>query len=99
MLSLTQLLQRRPRNRITIKAPKHIKQNPRITRLIKARRWRSATQLHRSTPTDDNIDALRIRLRTIGLATSMQCNDLVTNDIVTRSEVGNRQVPGESVLD
>lgn len=99
LLPLTNLLHRRPRHRIRIKRPKHIKRNPRIPRFIKARGRHTPRQRLRPTALDLDIDALGIRLRAIRLPRGVQRNDLVAHDVVARREVGDRQVPREIVLD
>jgi hypothetical protein len=93
------LRHRRSRNRIASERPKHIEQNTRIRRLVQARAHRSAAQLAGSASTNNNVNALWVGLRTVGLARSMQSQDLVPEHVVARREVGNRQVPAEVVLD
>jgi hypothetical protein len=99
MLPLRQLIQRGPRNSITRELGEQVEQDTRIRRLIKAGRGHTAAQLRGPTPRDLDIDALRVRLGAVSLARGVQRNDLVAQDVVAGCEVGNRQVPGEVVLD
>jgi hypothetical protein len=99
LLTLRQLDQCRSWDGVTRELSEDIEQDTRIIRLIKARRRHTPTQFRRSTTANLDIDALRVRLSAIRLARSVQRENLMANHVVARCEVGDRQVPGEVVLD
>jgi hypothetical protein len=99
LLTLRQLDQCRSWDGVTRELSEDIEQDTRIIRLIKARRRHTPTQFRRSTTANLDINALRVRLSAIRLARSVQREDLMANHVVARCEVGDRQVPGEIVLD
>ena len=102
MLALIPLLQarnRRPGDRVASKAPEDIEHNPRIRRGVKAGSNNATTGVDSATSRHDDVDALGIRLGAVLLARSVQRDDLVAQHVVARREIGDRQVPGEVVLD
>lgn len=86
-LPLRQLIQWRPRDRIAREFAIQIKLDPRISRLIKRRSFRSTAQGLRPRALDLEIYTLRIRLGSIFLARGMQCNNLVPDDVVARRNI------------
>ena len=99
LLPLRQRHHGRPRHRIRRKLGEKVEQNTRVIRLIKASRGHPTRQFPRPRALDLKVDTLRIRLRAIRLPTGMQRDDLMSNHIVARREIRDRQRPAETVLD
>ena len=80
-------------NRISSESCIEIEQDARISRLVEAGCRHTTAQRVGPCSVDLEVDALRIRLRTIRLASSMESNDLMPDDVVARHEIGNGEVP------
>lgn len=66
-----------------------------LTRCRRAKLAYVSHAVHTGTLT---VDALRVRLGAIGLTSSVQRDDLVANNVVTRRKVGNSKIPGKVVF-
>lgn len=66
-----------------------------MTRCRRAKLAYVSHAVHTGTLT---VDALRVRLGAIGLTSSVQRDDLVANNVVTRRKVGNSKIPGKVVF-
>ena len=68
-----------------------------ISYSVEASSRNTTAQLASSRALNLEVDALRVRLSAVGLTRSVQRDDLVTNDVVSRSNVGEGNVPREVV--
>jgi hypothetical protein len=67
--------------------------------LVQASARDAAAWLSSSRALNLEVDALGVGLGAVGLTSSVQSDDLVTDNVVARGDVGEGQVPGEVVLD
>jgi len=94
---LSQSLKSRARSRVLGERSEDVELDTRVGRSVKLGSSSAAGQLGSSGSLNLEVDTLRVRLRAVGLASSMQGDDLVADDVVARSDVGESQVPSEVV--
>jgi hypothetical protein len=96
LCALLQHRHRRARDIISSKLTIQIKHNTLLRRRVETRRRHAARQLDCPAPFDLNINTLRITLRAVRLARSMERDDFVAENVVARREVGDGEVPCEA---
>lgn len=82
-IPLRELRQGWPWNRISTELAVQVEQNSWVASLVERRSSNSSGQCFRPRALDLEVHTLRVRLRTVALARSMQRNDLVSDDIVS----------------
>jgi len=67
--------------------------------LVQASTSNTAAWLSSARALNLEVDALGVRLSAVGLASSVQSDDLVADNVVAGGDVGEGEVPGEVVGD
>jgi len=97
-MTLGELVEGRSGSRVAVERPEDIELNTSVVRLVEASSGNTTAQLRSSRALNLEVDALRVRLGAIGLTSSVQRDDLVANNVVTRRKVGNSKIPGKVVF-
>jgi hypothetical protein len=94
---LGQGLDSRTRSSVASEGSEDVELDTRVVGSVEAGTRSTTAQLCGSRALNLEVDALGVGLGAVGLARSVQRDDFVANDVVTRGNIGEGQVPGEVV--